>query len=329
MAVVVHIDGRVLLSDESSYVIASASGKDGNSYRVKNKGPSPVAVSAPDGQTIDGQASCTLGVGFAILLISDGENWSTFSGGESGPPSGSLPAGMVMGWAKPISQIPSGWALCDGTNGTYDMRGSFIRAAGPDEETGGTGGSATHTHDAHSALSHSGAAVGDHPAQSHTGAAVSAHAGTAVGDHAALTHTGTDVSAHTGTAVSAHAGTAVSAHAGCAVAAHTVVSSKQGSSTGNVVTTATHTVTQPNNHTVTQPDAHTVTQPSAHTVTQPAQHAVQSHSVTQPSAHTVTQPDQHAVFTHTVTQPAEHAAQAHSEAENEPVHFKLVFIQKL
>jgi hypothetical protein len=229
---------------------------------------------------------------------------------EAGPPSGSIPAGVIVMWSGVVTAIPGGWAICDGTNGTPDLRGKFIRGASGDP--GATGGAVTHTHADHAALPHSGATVDAHPAQSHSGAAVSAHSGAAVGDHATLTHSGTDVSAH--------AGTAVSAHAGCAVAAHTVVSTKQGSSTGNVVTTATHTVTQPS--------AHTVTQPSNHTVTQPAQHAAQSHSVTQPVAHTVTQPDQHPSLTHTVTQPSQHAAQAHSEAGSEPPYYELAYIMK-
>ena len=40
--------------------------------------------------------------------------------------------GMIMIWSGYISEIPSGWALCDGQNGTPDLRGRFIVGAGRD-----------------------------------------------------------------------------------------------------------------------------------------------------------------------------------------------------
>ncbi len=37
-----------------------------------------------------------------------------------------LPIGTVAGWDGELAAIPSGWYLCDGTNGTYDLRGRFL-----------------------------------------------------------------------------------------------------------------------------------------------------------------------------------------------------------
>jgi microcystin-dependent protein len=34
--------------------------------------------------------------------------------------------GMISMWSGDVTKIPSGWALCDGTNGTPDLRGRFI-----------------------------------------------------------------------------------------------------------------------------------------------------------------------------------------------------------
>lgn len=34
--------------------------------------------------------------------------------------------GVILAWSGSISSIPSGWALCDGTNGRPDLRGRFI-----------------------------------------------------------------------------------------------------------------------------------------------------------------------------------------------------------
>ena len=33
------------------------------------------------------------------------------------------PSGIICIWNKPIADIPAGWLLCDGTNGTPDLRG--------------------------------------------------------------------------------------------------------------------------------------------------------------------------------------------------------------
>jgi len=37
-----------------------------------------------------------------------------------------VPVGAIMMWAGVINAIPAGWKLCDGTNGTPDLRGRFI-----------------------------------------------------------------------------------------------------------------------------------------------------------------------------------------------------------
>ena len=40
--------------------------------------------------------------------------------------------GMIMMWSGSIATIPSGWALCDGTSGTPDLRNRFIIGANTD-----------------------------------------------------------------------------------------------------------------------------------------------------------------------------------------------------
>lgn len=39
-----------------------------------------------------------------------------------------------------------GWAICDGTNGTPDLRDQFVRGASANCDSGATGGSDTHSH---------------------------------------------------------------------------------------------------------------------------------------------------------------------------------------
>ncbi len=56
--------------------------------------------------------------------------------------------GMILMWSGAAAAIPEGWILCDGTNGTPDLRNQFVRATASGEEPGTTGGSATHVHTA-------------------------------------------------------------------------------------------------------------------------------------------------------------------------------------
>ncbi len=54
-------------------------------------------------------------------------------------------------WSGSTATIPAGWALCNGSNGTPDLRDRFIVGAGGSYAVGATGGSAdavvvAHTH---------------------------------------------------------------------------------------------------------------------------------------------------------------------------------------
>jgi hypothetical protein len=67
----------------------------------------------------------------------------------------SVPSGLIAIWSGAIGSIPSGWYLCNGQNGTPDLRDSFILGAGNNYSVGTTGGSkdavvVSHTHTANS-----------------------------------------------------------------------------------------------------------------------------------------------------------------------------------
>lgn len=80
-----------------------------------------------------------------------------------------VPVGAIMMWAGSIGSIPTGWKLCDGSNGTPDLRSRFIvgynDADSDYNAIGKTGGAKTvtltegqmpkHSHDAASAGGHS------------------------------------------------------------------------------------------------------------------------------------------------------------------------------
>jgi hypothetical protein len=86
-----------------------------------------------------------------------------------------IPTGIIIFWSGTIATIPAGWALCNGGNGTPDLRSKFVKGAAAGNNPGGTGGAATHTHDDHAARSHSGASIPDHSSMSHGSLAVNSH----------------------------------------------------------------------------------------------------------------------------------------------------------
>ena len=65
----------------------------------------------------------------------------------------SLPSGCIIIWSGSVGSIPTGFVICDGSNGTPDLRNSFVLGAGNSYTVGQTGGSTdaivvSHTHTA-------------------------------------------------------------------------------------------------------------------------------------------------------------------------------------
>jgi len=64
-----------------------------------------------------------------------------------------FPSGGIIIWSGSVASIPSGWYLCNGSNGTPDLRDRFVVGAGSTYAVADTGGSAnaiavSHTHTA-------------------------------------------------------------------------------------------------------------------------------------------------------------------------------------
>ena len=55
-------------------------------------------------------------------------------------------SGIICLWSGSIASIPAGWALCNGANGTPDLRDKFIVGAGSTYAVGASGGAVNHTH---------------------------------------------------------------------------------------------------------------------------------------------------------------------------------------
>jgi hypothetical protein len=94
-----------------------------------------------------------------------------------------VPKGAIVMWSGKLSDVPRGWRLCDGTNGTPNLLDRFIMSVGADEDPGATGGSNTHTH-----TDHSYTPSGTNSAPAFTGTpATLAHAGGAVANNVITT----------------------------------------------------------------------------------------------------------------------------------------------
>ena len=61
-----------------------------------------------------------------------------------------VPVGGIIMWSGATNNIPSGWALCDGNNGTPNLQDKFIVGAGSSYAVAATGGSADATLVSHS-----------------------------------------------------------------------------------------------------------------------------------------------------------------------------------
>lgn len=68
----------------------------------------------------------------------DGNKWTLI---ERQP--ANVPAGGIIMWSGSAASLPTGYVLCDGTNGTPDLRGRFIIGAGGAYSPNSFGGSTT------------------------------------------------------------------------------------------------------------------------------------------------------------------------------------------
>lgn len=70
----------------------------------------------------------------------DSAELSTLSGMTEPLVSAVVPSGAILLWSGSVSNIPTGWRICDGANGTPDLRNRFVVGAGSTYAVGATGG---------------------------------------------------------------------------------------------------------------------------------------------------------------------------------------------
>lgn len=118
----------------------------------ENAGGDEINVGGLSGELADAQKSNFLklsdtpasyagggGKAVKVKIAEDGLEFITLGDG------GEVPSGLIVMWAGSIAAIPEGWHLCDGTEGTPDLRDKFILSVSAEEEPGGTGGAHSKT----------------------------------------------------------------------------------------------------------------------------------------------------------------------------------------
>jgi hypothetical protein len=134
-------------------------GTSSDPFTVANTLTSSGTLAVTGGLTLDGSA----GTSGQVLLSAGSGNTPTWGSG--------FPSGGIIMWSGTIATIPSGWYLCNGSNGTPDLRNKFIIGAyqdttgtayttvtGSDTQTGGSKDAivVSHTHTATSTVTDSG-----------------------------------------------------------------------------------------------------------------------------------------------------------------------------
>jgi hypothetical protein len=124
---------------------------DGTNVIDVNANLSEVTLNTPLAPSSGGTGLSSPGAS-GNVLVSNGSAWTSGTG---------IPTGVIFLWSGSIASIPAGFALCDGTSGTPDLRNRFLVGAGSTYAVNATGGSAnaivvSHNHTATSTVSDPG-----------------------------------------------------------------------------------------------------------------------------------------------------------------------------
>jgi len=70
-----------------------------------------------------------------------------FEASPSSPRLDMVPIGGIINWSGAVVDIPSGYQICDGTNGTPNLKNKFVVGAGDTYAVDAAGGDLTHHHE--------------------------------------------------------------------------------------------------------------------------------------------------------------------------------------
>lgn len=145
----VNFSGGGRLNDQPLYLRSGTDARHGISYAAADWGVDGAAVFGNQGGvlggtsagnrialrwTADGKVAINKTTPADTLDVNGGVTATTFTG------NGVIPVGGIIMWSGSINQIPTGWALCNGANGTPNLQDRFIIGAGISYGAGATGG---------------------------------------------------------------------------------------------------------------------------------------------------------------------------------------------
>jgi hypothetical protein len=78
-----------------------------------------------------------------------------------------IAAGIIALWSGSVINIPTGWQLCNGTNGTPDLRDRFVVGSGSSYAVNNVGGSVNHNHTLSGATGSTSLSIDQLPAHNH------------------------------------------------------------------------------------------------------------------------------------------------------------------
>ena len=147
-----------ILNGDSAIVYCDGTGAGANVIDVSSSFITTnnlIAANNLSDLTNDATARTNLGLGTAATLnVGTSANNIVQLNGSAQLPAvdGSLltgiegvPAGFIGLWSGTVASIPSGWVICNGSNGTPDLRNLFVVGAGDAYAVGAVGGSNTVT----------------------------------------------------------------------------------------------------------------------------------------------------------------------------------------
>lgn len=95
-----------------------------------------VTATAAEINVLDGVTATAAEINVLDGVTATTAEINTLDGINTASNFGLVPSGGIIMWSGSIATVPSGWFLCDGTNGTPNLTGRFVVHA--DADTGGT-----------------------------------------------------------------------------------------------------------------------------------------------------------------------------------------------
>lgn len=152
---------QVILATNAMTLPLAAAATLGAGWTIEVWATNGAVVIDPDGsEQINGGNTFMLPQGSNTKIISDGTKFFATQ---------TVPRGIIVEWGGTLVDVPAGWHVCDGTNGTPDLRDKFIVGAGNAYAVTAMGGSkdavvVAHTHtindSGHNHANNSGTKIG-------------------------------------------------------------------------------------------------------------------------------------------------------------------------